>query len=351
MMRGNRSDRGRRRVRAALYLGLLLLAGLILFSRLDFEPADEENAVLLQPDFALEGVGTNVDTIAFWEAEAPEQSLMLVTAKDNSLIEVWHFPFDDGNQSPPIRHQSFNGGHVNGVVVDQARDLLYVSVSEPRSVVSVFSLPDRRFVRTMLDDVMLGDEPGIEIYLDDSRSWLYVNSDNRRTVYVRDAGDDAAILARNIGRESETLLADEFHEVVYIPDENGRTGVYAYTRELETYRRNGRSSFGRGLFQSDAEGILLYRCESDGRDGGEGFIVVADQRRPLTDFEFFDRVSWNHAGTLRLAGTGNTDGIASTQKPLPGFPLGIFAAVDDDTRTVGIGWDKILSAMGLGCRD
>jgi hypothetical protein len=80
-----------------------------------------------------------------------------------------------------------------------------------------------------------------------------------------------------------------------------------------------------------------------------GFIVVADQRWLLSDFEFFDRVTWNHLGTLRLARTNNTDGIASTQQRLPGYPLGLFVAVDDDTRTVGIGWGKVLEAMGLGC--
>lgn len=337
--------------RAACVLGTPLLTGLLLFLSPGFELAAQRHRVLLQPDFVLNGVGRNVDTVAFWEAERPDQSLMFVTAKNSSLVEVWPFPFQNSNQAPPIRHESFDRGQVNGVVVDQVQDLLYVSIGEPSAAVSVFSLPDRSFVRVMLDNILLGEEPGIDHYLDGDRSWIYVTSDNRRQVYVLDTNNDAVVLTRNIGRESETLLADEFHEVVYIPDENGRTGIYAYTRELKTYQRNGRTSFGGGLFQDDAEGILLYRCEDDARDTGEGFIVVADQRRALSDFEFFDRVSWDYLGTLQLAGTNNTDGIASSQESLPGYPLGVFAAVDDDTRTVGIGWDKVLAAMGLECND
>lgn len=45
----------------------------------------------------------------------------------------------------------------------------------------------------------------------------------------------------------------------------------------------------------------------------------------------------------------NTDGIASTQQPLPGFPLGLFAAVHDDRSVQLVGWDVILEATGLAC--
>ena len=51
-------------------------------------------------------------------------------------------------------------------------------------------------------------------------------------------------------------------------------------------------------------------------------------------------------GTLRLEGISNTDGIASTQRPLPDYPLGLFAAIDDDAATAIVGWDVILEAIG-----
>ena len=73
--------------------------------------------------------------------------------------------------------------------------------------------------------------------------------------------------------------------------------------------------------------------------------MVSDQRSDQTDFEVFDRKSWEHLGTLRLDGVDTTDGIASTQKPLPGYPKGLFVAIDSDRSTVGIGWDRILEAI------
>jgi hypothetical protein len=82
-------------------------------------------------------------------------------------------------------------------------------------------------------------------------------------------------------------------------------------------------------------------------DNGSGFIVVSDQIGTQTEFEFFDRESWRHLGTLKIKGVSNTDGIASYQKMLPDYPLGIFAAINDDSTTVGVGWDVIFSEMGM----
>ena len=138
-----------------------------------FAPLDQLSAEVdlnpLPPDFLLNGVGQNVDTIAFWEADSPSESLILVSAKHNSLVEVWPFPFHSSNQAQPIRHASFAGGQVNGVIVGQSLDLLYVSVGEDASTAGVFSLPDGGFQRIMHDNGPLGKEPGIELYQDENR--------------------------------------------------------------------------------------------------------------------------------------------------------------------------------------
>lgn len=307
--------------------------------------------VTLQPDFEVNGQGTNIDSIAFWEAPDPVETLMFVTAKANKLVEVWQYPFVN-NELAPLTHNSFGtGARVNGVVVDQESGRLYVSVSDPASTVSVFSMPQLEFLQEFIQgSVNLKSEPNITLLKRaNGQPWAYVSADN--IVYIHDAESGAAIGQFNPVKELETLAADHLYQVIYIPDENEMTGIYAYNPDGSQYERNDTNSFGGGgIFQSDAEGILLYTCPSDGGgDNGSGWIVVADQKGDQTDFEFFDRQTWEHLGTLKVEGVSNTDGIASIQRPLPDYPLGIFAAINDDTSTVGVGWDKILNTTGLSC--
>jgi myo-inositol-hexaphosphate 3-phosphohydrolase len=333
-----------------LFVVVLMLIGVIFY----LVGQDREAGLDLgtvSPDVLLDGAGSNVDTIAFWTGARPEETLMFITSKADSLVEVWHFPFVGKKEGAAIRHEAFGTGQVNGVVVDQGRDKLYVSVGEPSGVVAVFTLPDREFERVLLR-APLGKEPGIALYhWMDGRTWLYTTGDEDRLLFVRDAATGEEIVTHEFDHDLETVWGDEYHGVVYVPDENGRTGVYAFTPDMGEYERNGQSVFGAGVFQSDEEGILIYRCETDGRDNGSGFIVVTDQRMPGSEFEFFDRISWRYLGRLRMTGVGNTDGIASLQEELPGYPLGIFAAINDDTNVALVGWDEIFSTTGLACND
>ena len=306
--------------------------------------------VTLAPDFALDGAGTNVDSIAFWEAPDARDTLLFVSAKGNQRVEVWRFPFA-GHEQAPLTHASFAAGaQVNGIAVDPASGLLYVAVSHPASTVAVFSLPELAFVREV-DPRMgnLGSEPNLAfLRRPDGARWLYVSADDR--VGILDAASGAAVGSFAPAAGLETLVADDREQRIYVPDENGRSGIYAYDPSGAPTAPHGASRFGAGVFEADAEGIVLYRCGAGASgDDGRGFLVVADQRPDHTEFEFFDRRSWRHLGALVLSGVSNTDGIGSTQRALPGHPDGLFAAIDDDTRTVGIGWQRILAATGLGC--
>lgn len=314
-------------------------------------PNPGEHTATIAPAFELDGQGQNVDSIAIWEAQEAHDTLMFVTSKGNQLVEVWHYPFVQ-NEREPLHHESFGSDTaVNGVVVDQAEDLLYVVVSAPASTVSIFSLPDLAFRGQFVEGAVdLGSEPNAALLPGASGpTRLYVSS--QEEVYVHDTSDGALITQFTPGRELETMVADAFYRTVYIPDENDRSGIYAYDPDGNPLQRNGSNIFGGdGVFQSDAEGILIYRCHvQEGIDDGHGFIVVADQRQDQTDFEFFDRETWAHLGTATLQGVSNTDGVASTQIPLPDYPLGLLVAVNDDTTTVGVGWDALLQALDLAC--
>jgi hypothetical protein len=306
--------------------------------------------VRLEPDLVLEGSGTVIDSIAFWEAPDAADSLMMVTAKGNQRVEVWRQPFA-GRELPPLEHASFGRGQVNGIAVDQDLDRVYVSVSRPASTVSVFALPDLSFVGQLVEgEVDLRGEPNLALLeLPDGAKRLYVSADDR--VYVYEPASGLALGAFEPAAGLETMLADEVHQLLYIPDETGRSGVYAYRPDGSPFSRGGAVRFGgEGVFEADAEGIALYACPGAGRsDDGRGWLIVSDQKTGASDFEFFDRQSWAHLGRLQLVGVSGTDGIASTQQPLPEHPAGLFAAVNDDTSVALVGWERILAATGLSC--
>lgn len=314
----------------------------------DFAPF---GLVRLEPELLLEGSGSIIDSLAFWEAPDAADSLLLVTAKGNQRVEVWQQPFA-GRELPALQHPSFGTGtQVNGIVVDQALDRVYVSVSRPASTVAVFDLPDLRFRGQLVAAAVdLRSEPNLALLeLPDGARRLYVSADDR--VYAYDPESGAALGSFAPAEGLETLLADAFDQVLYIPDETHRSGIYAYRPDGSPYRRGGETRFGgQGIFEADAEGIAGYRCPADGRaDDGRGWLIVSDQKADASDFEFFDRRSWAHLGRLQLAGVRNTDGIASTQQALPGHPAGLFAAANNDRDVALVGWDRILAATGLDC--
>jgi myo-inositol-hexaphosphate 3-phosphohydrolase len=304
-------------------------------------------SVAVSPDFELNGRGENIDSIAFWEAPDLKETLILVTAKQNSLVEVWKYPFWE-NEQKPITHPSFDKSKVNGIVVDQEANLLYVAIAKPASTVSVFELPQQVFANSIKKKGWdLKSEPNLALLkLHNNLKKLYISADDK--VYIHNAKTGHYLGEFNTIRDVETMVGDNFYQMLYIPDENDRTGVYAYDSEGSLFKKNGKNRFGREkVFQSDGEGILVYPITIDNRDTGDGFIVVADQRKHLTDFEFFDRKSWVHLGSLKIKGVSNTDGIASTQRFLPDYPKGLFVVINDDETIVCVGWEKILKAIGF----
>lgn len=194
----------------------------------------------------------------------------------------------------------------------------------------------------------LGIEPNLCLLKrPDGKTWIYVTS--KDTIYIHDAHTGTEIKRMPQMMSGEPIFADNFYQVIYIPDEHDRTGIYAYTPDGQPFLKNGSNRFGnREIIQNDAEGIWIYSLPDKGdRDFGKGFIILSDQREDITEFEFFDRQTWEHLGTIRLNGVNNTDGIASTQTRWSDCPAGLFVAIDDDRSTAGIGWGKILEAFDI----
>lgn len=94
----------------------LLVLGAVIHGSLRADLSDF-GVVTIDPALDLNGAGSNVDSIAFWEAPTPRETLMFVTGKGNDVVEVWKFPFENNEQA----EISFPA-NVNGVVVDQETD-------------------------------------------------------------------------------------------------------------------------------------------------------------------------------------------------------------------------------------
>lgn len=314
--------------------------------------------VTLTADFNLKGDGKDVDTIAFWEAPSPSDSLMFVTSKGTPLLEVWKYPFSStADKQPSLKNSCFstrsNSG-TNGVIVDQETDLVYVVVAFSPNV-CVFSVPDLAYKKTITSGGDYDEEPNVGLLkLTDGSKRLYVSDNN--VIYIHDATSGQKLGQWSPALASvETAWGDNFDQVVYVPDEKGRTGIAAYKPDGSAYTRNGVSKFGAGTLNSDGEGILEYTCPANGQsDNGNGLIVVSDQIDSSSsgnDYEVYDRRSWTHLGTFKLKMPGGgqfvyrTDGIGTTQQASTAYPSGIFAAIQADTSTVGIGWNKIFSAI------
>lgn len=134
----------------------------------------------------------------------------------------------------------------------------------------------------------------------------------------------------------ESIEADPEQRLLLVADERGRS--------LDVYGLDGAFT-GRqvqGLFSADPEGIVLVRCP-----GGAGYWVTTEQRKDRTRFHVLDRRSLEPVGVFTGERTGNTDGIALTQRPSPRFPQGVLLAVHDDQGVAAFDWRGIAQTLGL----
>jgi hypothetical protein len=306
----------------------------------------------LKPDFFLASTGIELEAPEFLENKDPQKTLLFVTAKESRHIEAWPFPFQ-GTEAKIFPQED----SPNGLVIDHEGQRLFATNSQDRTV-EVFSVPEFSLVSTFGDGILGSGENNVDILtLPDGSRRLYVTDNNE--IFGLDRETGVHILNFKPKVESiEEILADSRHQILYVPDEQGGTSdlhpggaILAFYPDGTPYEKDGSNIFAQGLYGGDGEGITLYRCfDHEGADTGRGFIISTDQQTGKENgFEFFDRESWKHLGTLHLEGVEQTDGIDVTERPLPGYKAGLFVAINNDKDISLTSWERVIETTGLVC--
>jgi 3-phytase len=137
----------------------------------------------------------------------------------------------------------------------------------------------------------------------------------------------------------ESIMADGVNDQLLIAEE------LEGSSQLKRYTLNGRftgDTVPQRFFPNQAEGIVLYACGDTA-----GYWVATDQGKVVNTYHLFDRMTLAHVGSFGSPTIKNTDGIALTQRALPGFPAGALFAVHDDGGVAAISWEAIAKATGV----
>lgn len=303
----------------------------------------------------------NIDSPAVWHG--PDgQHWLLATAKETDLIVI-----SDAATGAIIRRFGGEGtapgqlDRPNGVAVID--DLLFI-VERDNARVQVLSLPELRSFGTF-GESELQLPYGISVHEQSDGSYSTYITDNyeqadeqippdhllgqrvRHYIVDVEAGKLDAKLRATFGATSgggvlrvvESILADPDQNRLMIAEEQEGASL------LKLYSLDGYFT-GRviddGLFATQAEGIVLYRCGP-----GEGYWIATDQSYEVNNFHVFDRATLRHIGTFQAQGVLNTDGIALTQEGFGRFPAGAFYAVHNDGNVAAISWLDVAGALGL----
>ena len=320
------------------------------------QPAQIREAYLTSRD-----EGDNVDSVAVWHG-ADGQHWLLATAKEGDALIVY-----DAATGEIIRRAGEEGTGLgaldrpNGIAV---RDNRAFVVERNNRRVQVFTLPDLQAIGAF-GDAVLRWPYGI---------WLQELDDDRYRVFVTDAYETAdegipadgqlgervkrfelrfrasgmdvragdsfgATEGAGVLHQVESLYGDPEYNRLLVADESEQD------RDIKLYDLQGQFSgevMGKGRFRFEPEGIALYRCAE-----GAGYWFTTDQDEQDNRFDVYDRKTLAFIGSFQGAMTRNTDGVALTQRAMPGFPKGAFYAVHDDGNVGAFDLAEVLDALGV----
>ena len=307
----------------------------------------------------------NIDSPASWRG-ADGQLWLIATAKATDKLVVY-----DGQTGKHLRDIGSTGTALgqfdrpNGIAVQD--DLLFI-VERDNHRVQVLQLPDFKPLGVFAGNDLrkpygLWVNPvqgGYDLYVTDSYddgedaagndilpALERLNERVRRYHVSVEGGTVQAKLVRSIGDSSpkgalrvvESIWGDPANDRLLIAEEDE-----TYASEFKVYNLAGDFSgqtFGRGLFQAQAEGVMLRTC------GDGGWWITTEQGKERSTFHLFDRKTLAPVGSFHGNTVANTDGIWNSQQVSARFPQGALYAVHDDQGVVAFDWRDIATALSL----
>lgn len=298
--------------------------------------------------------GDAADDPAIWiHPPAPERSLVIGTDKRSGLVV-----YDLAGEQV----QYLAAGNLNNV------DLRTGVWGQPDLTVAVASARDPNEVVVLRLDHASGtlsvvghgepvvDEPyGICMYLDEHRQpWVILNGKDGLFVQFELRQDYSMAEVRRWRTETqpEGCVADDEEGVLYVGEENH--GVWRLPADPgQPAELASVAAIEDGILAADIEGLALYRS------GKATYLVVSSQGD--NSYAVYDTASGAHLGSFRVGDhpqideTSDTDGIAVTSVPLPGFSDGLLVVQDGDNPGGNqnfklVSWTDVRDAVGLAGR-
>jgi len=310
---------------------------------------------------------SNLDSPAFWQGD--EGSWVISTAKGTH--DLWVHDATDGALLQRVGRQGSGPGefnYPNGIFI--VGDLLLV-VERDNHRVQMLSLPDFQSLGWFGQEELVRPY-GIALFPESTEALMvYVTDDYGNEVDPPEGEDPTGDFTTRVKEYSvrrgqgespmatyrgafgeargpgalmvvESIQVDDENDLLLVADE--------HALELEVYDLEGgyrEQTVGAGLYtHGDPEGIMLYRC------GSNGYWILTDQGATRSVFHVLDRRSFELLGSFAGERTANTDGIWLTQASVPGLGQGALFALHDDGGVAAFSWGDIGEALGLstGCR-
>lgn len=284
------------------------------------------------------------DDPAIWvHPSNPERSLVIGTNKQRGLV-VYRL---DGTEASKRDDGRMNNVDLRqNVTVGEFKGDLVAATNRTTKSISLYQLDGEAGTLTPVLSFPTGfaDPYGLCMYRNAETGDLYVfanNSDDGRVAQWQITAGPAGLEAEQVrsfavGSQAEGCVADDENGALFVAEED--VGLYAYWADPEAAKANNNArliidTVATGHLTADAEGVALYRGESD----VTGYLIVSSQGS--YSYNVYDRVA-PHAfrGTFQIAptaeqigidGVEETDGIDVSSASLGGaFGEGLFVAQD-----------------------